>query len=176
MTKNNNWRNIVVIVLCVTVLVLGIGFGFLSMQLEQYKNDKSSFDLNFVDVKLLSSIKGGNKEPSGNITIDKSGNILDMNFSLFNQYDEVSYEAKIRNDGSVSATIIGLLSSPDYKDSSVLKNLSPIIVSISELTGKILEPGEETSIKITVRYGTGEDVNKEIEVNGRLGIIAEARK
>lgn len=176
MMKKNNWKDLVIVVLCVAVLVLGVGFGFLSMQLKQSDTMNNTFDLNFTGVKMLSSIKGGENEPFGDITIDKSGNILNMNFLLFNEYDEMSYEVKIRNDGKIAATIVGLLASPDYKDSMVLKKMSPVVVSVSELTGKTLEPGEETSVKITVRYGKDEEISHKIEVNGHLGIIAEALK
>lgn len=176
MKKRYNSKDIAIVVLCIGMLVMALGFSALSMKLDQYKNKSDSFNINFIDAKMISSIKGGKEEPLGSIKIDKSGNILNLDFSLFNEYDEISYEVRMQNDGTVPIKIIDLLSSPDFKDSDVLKNISPVIISISDVKGKTLEAGESSIVKISVRYGSSQLNNKKVNLKGKIGIIAETKK
>lgn len=177
MSKSGKTKNIIIVVLCVTIIAMGIGFMFLSMKLENYRNEKDVFDVQFKSARLLSSIKGGDKDPIGKIEIDSTGKIIEMNFQLYHEHDEVDYEVIIKNEGTLEASIVSLFSTPDFRSQKVIQELSPIVISISDMSGKILEPGEETTVKISAIYNPTEKTaikNKSLKLSGRLGIITES--
>lgn len=177
MSKNGKVKNIVIVVLCITIIAMGIGFMFLSMKLENYRTEKDVFDVRFKSVRLLSSIKGGEKDPTGKIKIDSTGKILDMSFQLYHEHDEVDYEVTIKNEGTLEAKIVNLLSTPDFRSKQVIQEISPIVISISDMNGKILEPGEETSMKISAIYNPVEAAslkNKSLKISGKIGMITES--
>ena len=142
-------------------------------------NEKRKYKkYNYQSAKLLSSIKGGEKNPSGKIKIDSSGKILKMDFELYHEHDEVDYEVTIKNEGTLQATIVSLFSSPDFKSKKVIKDISPVVISISDMSGKVLEPGEEATVKISAIYNPVENAefkNKSQSLSGRIGIITESK-
>ena len=180
MKKDNKIKNTIIVILCITIVSMAIGFIVLSMRLESYKNEEEVFDVRFTTVKLLSSIKGGENDPIGHFDVEKTGKILDMDFQLFKEHDEIDYEVTIKNEGTVPATIVSLFSSPDYRSKDVIKSISPVTISISDISGKLLEPGEETTIKISVIYNvpstpTVATKSKTMNLSGKIGIIAESK-
>ena len=150
---------------------------FLSMRLENYRNEQDVFNVQFKSVRLLSSIKGGEKDPVGKIEIDSTGKIIDLNFQLYNEHDEVDYEVTIKNEGTLEASIVSLFSTPDFYSKKVIQEISPIVISTSDMSGKILEPGEETTVKISAIYNPMEnkpEKSKMQKLSGKIGIITES--
>lgn len=177
MKKKIDVKNIIIVVLCITIIAMGIGFIVLSLGMEGLKNGEKKFDVRFSSFHKLSSIKGGVENPSGAFEIKNSGKVLDMNFLLYQEHDEVDYEVVVRNAGDMKAKIISLFASPDFSNSEVAKEILPVSIQISDISGKILDPGEETTIKISAFYhpGTNLKTSKFIQVSGQLGILAESK-
>ena len=178
--KKKDIKNTIIVVLCVTIIAMGIGFIVLSVKLEGMKSEEEVFDVRFTSIRLMSSIKGGEKDPIGKFEIEDTGKILDMDFRLFKEHDEVDYEITIKNEGTVEASIVSLFSSPDYRSQTTIKEISPITISISDISGKLLEPGEETTVKISAIYNalpTNSTISKDkvFDLSGKIGIIAESR-
>lgn len=181
MKKKEKVKNTIIVFLCITIICMGIGFMVLSMKLEGYKTEEETFDVRFTSVKMLSSLKGGEKDPVGKIEIEDTGKIIDMKFHLFQEHDEVDYEVTIKNEGSVGAMIEHLFASPDYRSAKTIREIAPLTISISDITGKILEPGEETTIKISAIYNpvVGDltiPADGVPELEGKIGIIASSKK
>ena len=176
-----NIKNVIIIILCITIISMGIGFIVLSVRLDGYRKEEEVFDVCFTNIKMLSSIKGGSKEPTGQLEIDSSGKILNMDFRLFKEHDEVDYEVTIKNKGTVEASIIKLFSSPDFRNKNVINEIAPVTISISDISGKLLEPGEETTIKISAIYNPSLNLGEEtileevIDLSGKIGIIAASK-
>lgn len=188
MKNTHNIKNVIIVALCITIISMAVGFMVLSSRLERYRNEEDVFDVRFTNVRRLSSIKGGTKEPIGALEIEKTGKILDMNFRLFKEHDEIDYEVTIKNEGTVEASIVSLFSSPDFRSSDIIKSIAPITISISDISGKILEPGEETTVRISAIYTTknvptealtpgtiATVVEKEKVLSGKVGIISESK-
>lgn len=171
-------RKGVIVILCVTIILLSCGFVFLAMKLNESLSKEEVFDVSFSDVKQLSSIKGGALAPNGKLKISSLGKVIDMDFNLFNEYDEIQYEIKITNNGSIPASIVDLMISPEYSDNS--KTLK---VSLSDISGKIIDPGEEISAKLSVSYtssnnpvinGVQQKSIGEKSLKGQIGLLTES--
>ena len=166
-------KNTVIIILCITIIAMSFGYVFLSMKLEEYKNEKHTFDVDFLSARKIAAIKGGVYEPVGNLEVDKTGKILNMDFELFMEHDEIDFEVTIKNNGTSTASIVKLLSSLDMDEDS---SHSSIVLHISDISGKILESGEETTFKLSAIYQNRDDSSDVFShhLTGRLGIIAES--
>ena len=166
-------RNTIIVILCFTIICLSFGFVFLSMKLESYKNKDHIFDVDFLSVRKIAAIKGGVYEPVANLEIDKTGKIIHMDFEFF---EEINFEITIKNNGTDTASIVQILSSPDAER---LGKDSSIRIHLTDISGKILEPGEETTLKLSAIYqkesdGSFKDENSSHKLSGTLGIIAES--
>lgn len=170
MKKPINIRNSVIVILCVTIITLAVGFIVLSIELETKKNQV--FDISFKKIDKVTSIRGGNIEPIGDIKILSEGKILDMNFTLSNVHDELIYKATIKNEGTISARIIDILETPEYSK-SLSTSIKPLSISYTDIEGKILEAGEETEIKISVVYNPTEKQGKK-NISLKLGLITKS--
>ena len=78
-------------------------------------------------------------------------------------------------------SVIGSRNPPSYAINSlkeVIKDIAPVVLSISDMSGKILEPGEETTVKISAIYNPGQETeqNKPEKLSGKIGIITESKK
>ena len=178
MNKKGNIKNIIIVVLCVTIIAMAIGFTVLSMRLEKYRSEEEVFDVRFTSFRLVSSIKGGKKNPEADFKIDRTGKILSIKYHLWQEHDEVDYEVTIKNEGSIGASIVQLFSSPDFQSKETRQAISPVIISISDISGKLLEPGEETTVKISAIYNSvpASMVAKPMDVSGKIGVIAASKK
>ncbi len=177
MKQKDKIKNIIIVVLCVTIIVMGIGFMFFYMKLDNYKKETNTFDVRFKRIKKLSSIKGGEKDPIGKIKIDSTGKIINMSFQLYQEHDEIDYEVTIKNEGTLEANIVSLFTTPDFTSKNVIKDIAPIVISISDVNGKMLEPGEETTVKISALYNREElskEKNNPLKLSGKIGIITES--
>lgn len=168
-------RNNIIVVLCMTIIVLGVGFVLVSVKMEKLKNQKEVFDVVFKNVRQITSIKGGIVEPQSSIKISDNGKTLNFNFDMYTEHDEIDYEINIINNGSISAMIDELMMSPDYNDSNVALSISPLVVNLSDISGKLLEPGEEATVKMSVIYNSG-IVSGQKKIAGKVGIISESIK
>ena len=168
-----NIKNSIILVLCITIISMGIGFIVLSIELKSKQKEVNIFDIIYTDVEIISSIKGGKKEPIGKINILSNGKVLDMSFSLNNPNDELVYLVTIKNAGNISGEVIDLIESPEYS-TKYLTSIKPVKITYTDVIGKILEPDEETQMKIKVTYDKIE-VPKKISFNEKLAIIAESR-
>ena len=96
-----------------------------------------------------------------------------MSFSLNNPNDELVYLVTIKNAGNISGEVIDLIESPEYS-TKYLTSIKPVKITYTDVIGKILEPDEETQMKIKVTYDKIE-VPKKISFNEKLAIITESR-
>ena len=179
--KDHKKLNVVVGVLCITIITMCIGFIVLAMKLESYSHLESTFDVRFISVQKASSIKGGVNDPSASFEIDSDGKVLNMNFLMYQVHDEIDYEVVIRNEGNVEASIVRLFSSPDFSSKDTIKAIAPISIHISDVSGKLLEPGEETIVKIRAVYNPSDEAPsistpEVIYLSGKLAILAESKK
>ncbi len=173
MKKMINIRNSVIIILCVTIICMGVGFIVLSMKLENEKNEVEKFSVSFKNVRKNSSTKGGKINPSGDVNIIAEGKELDMNFTLNNAHDEISYNVSVVNEGTMDAIIVDLMESPNYKDSKFSSMIDPVTITYNDIIGRELKPGEEVELKITVFYNPS-TINGVRSFNYKLGLVTES--
>ena len=168
--KKINLKKSMINIFIVTIVLLVIGFIIISVKYYSLKTKGNSFNIEFTKVKMTSSIKGSKKEPSGKLEIISNSKELDMNFNLYSEKDELKYDITIKNTGDVNAEIVDLLMSPDYikEDKSLI---SPISMKLTDVSGKILEPGEEITVKLDVVYNAG-TIKDSKNIKGKIGIIA----
>ena len=133
-----NIKNSIILVLCITIISMGIGFIVLSIELKSKQKEVNIFDIIYTDVEIISSIKGGKKEPIGKINILSNGKVLDMSFSLNNPNDELVYLVTIKNAGNISGEVIDLIESPEYS-TKYLTSIKPVKITYTDVIGKILE-------------------------------------
>ena len=171
MKKLISIRNIIIVVLCITIICLGIGFIVLSLELKKTKSKENNFDVSFTSVSKTSSIKGGSVEPIGKAEITSSNKVLEMEFTLNNPGDEISYTSLIKNNGSKNIKVVDVFLTPDYTDSAKLASIAPITIQLSNVKGKMLEPEEELAYKVIVSFSKGTAVKKTILL--RAVLVAE---
>ena len=174
MKNINTIRNSLIIILCCTVVCMGIGFIVLSMQLKKEKDKEDSFRVVFTKVEKTSSVKGSNKSPEGKVEITDHGLSLNMEFQLNSFYDELTYVATIHNDGTMPAEIVGFTESPDYSLERFQKLISPVSITTSDLQGKIIPAGEDTTLKITVFYSPGGNDATSKTIPYKIGLLTKS--
>lgn len=174
MKKMINIRNNIIILLCITIVLMAIGFIAISVKLKAYRDKEEKFDVVFYDVSKKSSIKGSAKEPVGNASIESSGKVLDMNFSLFAAHDELTYSVIIKNKGTLPAKIIKIHKNPDYSISTYKNLIYPVNITTTDVEGKTLLPGEELEYKIVVYYNPSVNKNVTKNFNYNLALITES--
>ena len=168
-------RNSVIVVLCITIIFMGIGFIILSVNLKKEKDMTHSFDVSFVDVNKSSSVKGSNIDPTGKADIVENGKELDMAFTMNAVHDELVYVATIKNKGTLAAEIVDIIESPDYKLDSFNKNINPVTITLSNIKGKIIPPGDSIELKIVVYYNPSTNAGGKKTFPYRLGLITKSR-
>ena len=173
MKKLVSVRNGMIVVLCITIICLGIGFIILSMELDKEKKTDKVYDVSFVEVSKISSVSGGSVEPVGNISIEDDGKLLNMDFTMNNARDELNYNITIQNNGTVDAEVLDLIESPEYYKGAFKTSLLPVSISFSDVSEKILEPGDFTDVKLNVvyNYSTVTGVKK---FNYKLGLLSKS--
>lgn len=173
MKKIINIRNSIIIILCVTIIIMTIGFIILSVKLQNKNSEVNKFNVVFSSVKKDSSTKGGDIEPQGMVDVKANGKELDMNFTLNYFHDEISYIVKVKNEGTVSAIIVDLLESPNYKDVKFNSLIDPVTISYNDIVGRELKPQEELELKITIYYNPS-TISGSRNFNYKLGLITES--
>lgn len=176
MSSNKKIVKIFLISLTFTLIVLTGGFVFLTMKFRELKSNVDSFDVSFTDIQKVSSIKGGDNDPKGKLEITSLGKIVNMDFDLFKEHDQLLYDIKIVNNGTISASIVNLFMSSE--------NDSDVVISLSDLSGKIIDPGEEITARLSIYYNGSHDENLENgdvqkrvidkKVSGKIGLLVES--
>lgn len=174
MKKLINIRNSVIIILCITVICMAVGFIVVSIELKKQKEIKNSFNVVFTKIVKSSSVKGSNIEPISQAQIDKNNHIINMNFQLNATHDEIIYIATIKNTGTIPAKIIDIIESPNYKDKSFSKLIDPVTIQISEMENKILQPEEETELKIIIYYNPSSLENTKKDFKYSIGLLTKS--
>lgn len=173
--KKISIRNLIIVLLCITIVLMAIGFGVLSNELNNLKNKKDSYDVVFKQVEEDTIVKGGTTNPFSENEILEDGHILNMNFNMFNQLDEAAYKVTIKNTGTIDAKIIDIIASPDYiNDKNIANTIKPITITMTDITGQILPPGEETTFKVVALYNQTTVKAKKI-VPYKLALITAAK-
>ena len=168
--KKINIRNSLIIILSVTIVLLAVGFIAVSVKYNNLKTRDNTFNVDFVKVKKVTSSKGSNKEPKGVLGITKNSKIIDMSFELFSPKDELVYDIYVKNTGTNEIEIVELLMSPDFVKNNK-QQIAPIEITLTDISGKILEPNEETTVRLKVSYKNNQN-KEEKKVKGQLGIIS----
>ena len=168
--KKINIRNSLIIILSVTIVLLAVGFIAVSVKYNNLKTRDNTFNVDFVKVKKVTSSKGSNKEPKGVLEITKNSKIIDMSFELFSPKDELVYDIYVKNTGTNEIEIVELLMSPDFVKNNK-QQIAPIEITLTDISGKILEPNEETMVRLKVSYKNNQN-KEEKKVKGQLGIIS----
>ena len=174
--KMINIRNSVIIVLSITIICLVLGFIVVSLELRKEKEKNSSFNVIFSKIEKSSSVKGSTVEPKSSVTVDETKKVLHLNFELNAIHDEIIYEAKVKNTGTIPAKIVKLMQSPDYQKEEFAKTIKPITIQISDIEGKVINPKEEVELKIIVYYNSTTMENKPKSFDFNLGLITESTK
>lgn len=171
--KKISIRNLIIALLCITIIILSIGFGVLSIKLNNEKNKETSFKVVFTKVEEATFVKGGNTSPKIDNKIDLDGTRLNMNFSLYNPGDEIAITATIKNEGTIKAKLIDLVTTPDIKSSSIKKSLEPITIQTTDISDKVLNPGESLEVRIVSIYNQTSN-KKTYTIPYSLSIISQS--
>lgn len=174
MKKMISFRNAIIAILCVTIIFLSIGFIVLSIKFKELNEDVDSYNVTFMSIEKISSIKGSNVEPISNAKIIENHKEIEMQFDMSSVHDEVVYIATIRNNGTMKAKIVDIMGSPDYTVEPYKTALSPVVLTLSDVKGKVLEPNQEVELRIALNYNVNGGVVPTKKVfNYKLGLITE---
>jgi len=173
MKKMINFRNCLIAILCITIIFLSVGFVILSIKLKSSEEEKNIFDVSFANVEKKSSVKGSKIEPISNAEISSNNMEVLFNFELSANNDEVVYVANIRNNGTMKAKIVDIIGSPDYTIEPYKNVISPVTVSISDLTDKIIEPGNEVELRVSASYNSNTINNVKKQFIYKIGLITQ---
>lgn len=173
MKKMINIRNSVIIILCITIICMAIGFIVISVDYTKNKNLELSYNVVFNKIKKLSSVKGSNIEPKGEVKINDDSTEIEMKITMNSPHDELSYIATIENDGTVPIEILDIMESPDYKLDSFKKLISPVTITLSDVKGKVIKPNETLDLKIVFYYNSGSSSPKTFDY--KIGLITKSK-
>ena len=168
-------RNSIIIILCLTIVCMAVGFIVLSVDLKKEKSKTSSFDVIFLSYEKTNSVKGGLVEPVGEVTILDHKKEADMNFVLSAVHDELTYVFTIQNTGTVPARIVDVIESPDYSIEKFKTGIYPVVISLSDIKGKVLDPLETTDLRVAVYYETNSFTSQAISIPYKIGLITESK-
>ena len=138
------------------------------------KEDTGNFKIEFVNVEKLNPIQAGAFSPSSNATIINNGLSLDMSFDLYTPNDEITYVATIKNVSKIKGKIVNIIRQPDYlNDQSSNDKIYPCKISMNNIVGKTLNPGEEVKINITANYQNSNRKAKGINIPYEISILTQ---
>lgn len=176
MKKMINIRNLIIVILCITIILMGIGFAYLSLKLEKFSNYTNEFDISFVKVNTETPVKGGTTAPTGTTSITNQGKSINMILNMNVPQDELAYTITIKNTGTLPAEIINIVETPNYTtDATLKKQIDPVSISINDVVGKVLQPGEETRLKVVAIYNKTNNITSK-EISYQLSILASTPK
>lgn len=144
-------KNLIIVALCLTIIFLSIGFSIISMKLDE-KNDKiSKYDVSIEKVVLGPVIGGGRVIPSSTYEVFNGNKTVRFMFQLYSPKDSISYSVFIKNKGDITAKIDKVVESLNYNK----EDLYPIEIVYDDISGEVLEPGDEIKIVLNIKYGNG---------------------
>lgn len=173
MKKLLNIRNSVIIILCITIICMAIGFIVISIEYSKKAKNNLIYNVEFTNIKKISSIKGSNNEPKGTVKISDNSSEIEMNITMNSYHDEISYIATIENKGTVPIEIVDIIESPDYKLDSLKKLISPIKITLSDIKGKVIEPNETQELKIVFYCSSATTESKTFDY--KIGLITKSK-
>lgn len=174
--KKISIRNLIIALLCITIIFLAAGFCFISAKLDALKNKEEVFNVIFTKVEEETSVKGGTVEPNCEYSVNDDGHKLNMEFNMFNPIDELAYSITIENKGTMKAKIIDIISSPDYEtDLTSLNSIKPVKITTTDISGKVLDPNEETTLKVVATYGQSSS-KRNLKIPFKLSIVSSSTK
>ena len=168
-------RNTIIMILCVTIICMAIGFMVLSVKFKNEKDAPRQFDVSFLTIKNTSSVKGSLKDPTAVTTITNSGKEIDMHVVMYSIHDELSYVAKIKNNGTLKAEIVDIFTSPSYEKEPFSKSIFPVTIKMSDVKGKIIPPGEEMDLKIVFYYPSTTQPITPKEFDYKIALLTKSR-
>ena len=149
----------------------------LVLSIDRYNNIKeetSNFKIEFVNVDKLNPIQAGTFAPTSTDTIINNGLSIDMSFDLYTPNDEITYVATIKNTSKTKGKIINIIRQPDYlNDQSSIDKIYPCKITMNNINGKILNPGEEVKLNITANYQPSNVKSKGINIPYEISILTE---
>lgn len=159
-------RNSLIVILCFTIVCMGIGFIFMALKLDEKNKDKPYFNVVFYSVREETSVKGGSISPSATNSITNNGKEVSMNFKMNAPHDEFAYTIVIKNEGNIPAQIYNIKETPDYtNDAAAKKEIAPVVLTITDVVGKILQPGDEVQMKVLAVYNNQNTKTATLEKN-----------
>ena len=173
-TRNKNKR--IVKYFGIIVLLLTLSFILLAYKYQKLKISKSMYKVEIIKVEKLNPIKAGINTPTSKAKTINSAQTLDLSFDLYTPNDEITYVATIKNIGDIKSKIINVIVLPDYiEDDNSKKLIYPAELTINDISGKVLEPGEQTTLKVTVTYKkTSSTNNLVINIPCQISILTES--
>lgn len=173
LVKTRNW---IIIILCLTIVCMGIGFAVISMELEKGKVESPKYSVEFTKASKKTPIQGGIKSPTASSSITNSNQTINMEFNLYAPRDEISYKILIKNTGNIKAEIVNLVEKPDYIiNYQEALSIYPVKISHNDITGKVLQPGEEIELNIIATFDvTAQPVD--VKVPYQLSIITKSKE
>lgn len=176
MKKRMNIRNLIIVILCVTIICMGIGFILLSSKLQTLKQEQPTFNVSFKKINAETPVKGGKTSPYGSNSITNQGKTLNMQLNLNAPRDELAYTIIIKNEGTLPAEIINLVESPDYiNDPTSAQKIAPVVITHNDIIGKILEPKEETELKVVATYTNTTDITPK-KISYQLNLVCASKE
>ena len=172
--KNIINKNILIDSLLVALILVS---SCLILSIDRYNNIKSessNFKIEFTNVEKLNPIQAGAFSPTSTETIINNGLSLDMSFDLYTPNDEITYVATIKNTSKTKGKIVNIIRQPDYlNDQSSIDKIYPCKISMNNIIGKVLNPGEEVKLNITANYQPSNIKSKGINIPYEISILTE---
>lgn len=154
MKKNKKKNQMLVTILSMGIILITLCFLVLLMEYTKLKEGTPSFKIEVTKVERMTPIKAGTTSPKSNESITDNGLSVDMSVSLYHPNDEITYIITIKNTSDTKGKIVNIISQPDYIDNEkYLLDIYPAKVVMNNVSGKVLSPGESTTLKITYTYG-----------------------
>ena len=80
------------------------------------------------------------------------------------------------NGLNVPCEIVDVMESPDYNNSELQKLIYPVSITMNNIKGKIIPPGEKYELKIVVYYNVRDNVvSTPKEFTYKIGLITKSR-
>jgi len=151
--KTISVKSIIIVLLLLTTIILACGFSYISGKYKELSQEKTVFDVTFIDLKQKTPIRGGSESPIGLSSLSNDGKTLNFNATLFNNYDELYFTCRLVNNSTIPAKVITLIQNPNYSGDSSLRNeIEPIEIEYDNIYNKVLLPGEKIDLDIKITY------------------------
>ena len=174
--KSKNKTKKLIIALEIMILIITMSFCLLALKYNKLKSSKSLYKVEIIKIEKLNPIKAGSKNPTSSASIINSGQTLNLSFDLYTPNDEITYVATVKNIGAIKAKIINVIVLPDYlNDDNSKKTIYPAELTVNDISNKVLNPGDQTTLKVTVTYKkTSSENNLLINIPCQISILTKS--